>query len=263
MDFVAGQVAPYKKVRQVQFIDDHPEVGVGQDPAQGSANGLALDQFVGGPARAGLPVTEPDPGQRRQDQPGDAEDQPTGPARFGGGGGPHRRDGPLPRRCHRRAGWPGAAAAALAEAAAMAARAPRPAGATVASTTPQVRRRAAASRRLASRRQESMPGVASVAHRHGRRRERHSIWEGDRGAARAGPAGIGSGRGRQPPERCRRRRCPPSQGWATPGEPPARVESRSHRTHWCLVVGGAGVATVAPTASWAVPASGPVASSRR
>ena len=41
MEFVAEHVAPYKKVRQVEFIDADPEVGVGQDPAQGSARDLA------------------------------------------------------------------------------------------------------------------------------------------------------------------------------------------------------------------------------
>lgn len=33
IDFVAGHVAPYKKVRQVEFIDATPKVHVGQDPA--------------------------------------------------------------------------------------------------------------------------------------------------------------------------------------------------------------------------------------
>ena len=37
MEFVAAEVAPYKKVRQVAFIDAIPKSAVGQDPAQGSA----------------------------------------------------------------------------------------------------------------------------------------------------------------------------------------------------------------------------------
>ncbi len=37
MEFVAGQVAPYKKVRQVEFIDAVPKSACGQDPAEGSA----------------------------------------------------------------------------------------------------------------------------------------------------------------------------------------------------------------------------------
>ena len=33
MDFVAGQVAPHKKIRQVEFVDEIPKSPSGQDPA--------------------------------------------------------------------------------------------------------------------------------------------------------------------------------------------------------------------------------------
>ena len=41
MDFVAERVAPHKKVRVVEFIDQIPKSAVGQDPPQGPANVLS------------------------------------------------------------------------------------------------------------------------------------------------------------------------------------------------------------------------------
>ena len=36
MAFVAERVAPYKKIRRLEFIDADPEVGRRQDPAPGA-----------------------------------------------------------------------------------------------------------------------------------------------------------------------------------------------------------------------------------
>ena len=52
MEFVAAEVAPYKKVRQVAFIDAIPKSAVGQDPAQGSAPEL---RYGVSPAATGRP----------------------------------------------------------------------------------------------------------------------------------------------------------------------------------------------------------------
>ena len=61
MEFVAGQVAPYKKVRQVAVHRRDPEVGVGQDPAQGSTG----DDLVPQPPAPRAPAGSRGPRRRR------------------------------------------------------------------------------------------------------------------------------------------------------------------------------------------------------
>ena len=56
LEFVAGRVAPYKKVRHVQVVDADPQVAVGQDPPPGpggeGARGDAPGRVISGPRPA-------------------------------------------------------------------------------------------------------------------------------------------------------------------------------------------------------------------